>query len=159
VATIEKSIDVGVPVSVAYDQWTQFEEFPQFMDGIVEVKQLDDTHLHWVADIDGERKEWKAEVIEQEPDRVVAWRSVEGLENSGRVEFEPIDSGTRVSVAMQYDAEGVKESIGALFGVDGRQVANDLESFRELVEAREVPTGAWRGTVESGDVVESDPAR
>jgi len=159
VATIEKSIDVGVPVSVAYDQWTQFEEFPQFMDGIVEVKQLDDTHLHWVADIDGERKEWKAEVIEQEPDRVVAWRSVEGLENSGRVEFEPIDSGTRVSVAMQYDAEGVKESIGALFGVDGRQVANDLESFRELVEAREVPTGAWRGTVESGDVVDSDPAR
>ena len=158
-ATIEKSIDVGVPVSVAYDQWTQFEEFPQFMDGIVEVNQLDDTHLHWVADIDGERKEWKAEVIEQEPDRVVAWRSVEGLENSGRVEFEPIDSGTRVSVAMQYDAEGVKESLGALFGVDGRQVANDLESFRELVEAREVPTGAWRGTVESGDVVDSDPAR
>ena len=158
-ATIEKSIDVGVPVSVAYDQWTQFEEFPQFMDGIVEVKQLDDTHLHWVADIDGERKEWKAEVIEQEPDRVVAWRSVEGLENSGRVEFEPIDSGTRVSVAMQYDAEGVKESIGALFGVDGRQVANDLESFRELVEAREVPTGAWRGTVESGDVVDSDSIR
>ena len=158
-ATIEKSIDVGVPVSVAYDQWTQFEEFPQFMDGIVEVKQLDDTHLQWVADIDGERKEWKAEVIEQEPDRVVAWRSVEGLENSGRVEFEPIDSGTRVSVAMQYDAEGVKESLGALFGVDGRQVANDLESFRELVEAREVPTGAWRGTVESGDVVDSDPAR
>jgi len=159
VATIEKSIDVGVPVSVAYDQWTQFEEFPQFMDGIVEVKQLDDTHLHWVADIDGERKEWKAEVVEQEPDRVVAWRSVEGLENSGRVEFEPIDSGTRVSVAMQYDAEGVKESLGALFGVDGRQVANDLESFRELVEAREVPTGAWRGTVESGDVVDNDPAR
>ena len=158
-ATIEKSIDVGVPVSVAYDQWTQFEEFPQFMDGIVEVKQLDDTHLHWVADIDGERKEWKAEVVEQEPDRVVAWRSVEGLENSGRVEFEPIDSGTRVSVAMQYDAEGVKESLGALFGVDGRQVANDLESFRELVEAREVPTGAWRGTVESGDVVDNDPAR
>jgi len=158
-ATIEKSIDVGVPVSVAYDQWTQFEEFPQFMDGIVEVKQLDDTHLHWVADIDGERKEWKAEVVEQEPDRVVAWRSVEGLENSGRVEFEPIDSGTRVSVAMQYDAEGVKESLGAPFGVDGRQVANDLESFRELVEAREVPTGAWRGTVESGDVVDSDPAR
>ena len=158
-ATIEKSIDVGVPVSVAYDQWTQFEEFPQFMDGIVEVKQLDDTHLRWVADIDGERKEWKAEVVEQEPDRVVAWRSIEGLENSGRVEFEPIDSGTRVSVAMQYDADGVKESLGALFGIDGRQVANDLESFRELVEAREVPTGAWRGTVESGDVVDGDPAR
>ena len=156
-ATIETSVELEVPVRVAYNQWTQFEEFPQFMDGIVEEKQLDDTHLHWVADIDGERKEWKAEVIEQEPDRVVAWRSVEGLENSGRVEFEPIDAGTRVSVAMQYDAERMKESLGALFGVDGRQVANDLESFRELVEAREVPTGAWRGTVESGDVVENDP--
>jgi len=159
VATIEKSIDVGVPVSMAYDQWTQFEQFPQFMEGIVEVKQLDDTHLQWVADIDGERKEWKAEVTEQEPDRVIAWRSVEGLENSGRVEFEPIDKGTRVSVAMQYDADGVKQSLGSLFGVDGRQVASDLESFRDLVEAREVPTGAWRGTVEAGDVVEGDPAR
>lgn len=157
-ATIEKSIDVGVPVSVAYDQWTQFETFPQFMTGVVEVKQFDDSHVHWIADVGGERKEWDAEIVEQEPDRVIAWRSVEGLTNSGRVEFEPIDSGTRVSVEMQYDPDGMKESLGALIGVDGRQVEGDLERFRELVEAREVPTGAWTGTIESGDVVEDTRA-
>lgn len=155
-ATIEKSIDVGVPVSVAYDQWTQFEEFPQFMTGVLEVKQLDDSHVRWIADIEGERKEWEAEIVEQEPDRVVAWRSVGGLTNSGRVEFEPIDIGTRVSVKMEYDPEGMKESIGALVGLDGRQVEGDLERFRDLVEARELPTGGWRGAIESGEVVEED---
>jgi uncharacterized membrane protein len=155
-ATIEKSIEVGVPVSVAYDQWTQFEEFPQFMSGIVGVRQLDDRHVRWTAEVGGERKEWEAEIVEQEPDRVIAWRSVDGLPTSGRVEFEPIDQGTRVSVAMEYEPEGVKESVGALFGVDSAQVEDDLERFRELVEAREVPTGAWRGSIESGRVVEGD---
>ena len=158
-ATIDKSIDVGVPVSVAYDQWTQFEEFPRFMTGIVEVRQLDDSHLHWVAEIDGERKEWDAEIVEQAPDRVVAWRSTGGLENHGRVEFEPIDSGARVAVAIEYDPEGMKESLGAVLGIDGRQVENDLECFRDLVEARDLPTGAWRGSIESADVVESDAPR
>lgn len=152
-ATIEKSIDVGVPVSVAYDQWTQFEQFPQFMTGVLEVRQLDDSHVRWVADIEGERKEWDAEIVEQEPDRVVAWRSVGGVANSGRVEFEPIDAGTRVSVEMEYDPEGLKESIGALIGLDGRQVEDDLERFRDLVEARETTTDGWRGTIDSGEVV------
>jgi uncharacterized membrane protein len=155
-ATIEKSIDVDVPVSVAYDQWTQFEEFPKFMTGLVEVKQLDDSHMRWKADIAGERKEWDAEIVEQEADRVVAWRSTSGLTNSGRVEFEPTDTGTRVSVEMEYDPEGMKESIGALIGLDGRQVEGDLERFRELVEAREVPTGGWGGAIQSGEVVEED---
>jgi uncharacterized membrane protein len=158
-ATIEKSIDVGVPVSVAYDQWTQFEEFPQFMTGVLEVKQIDDSHVRWVADVEGERKEWEAEIVEQQPDRVIAWRSVGGLSNSGRVEFEPIESGTRVSVEMEYDPDGMKESVGALIGVDGRQVEGDLERFRELVEARDIPSGAWRGTIESGQVVEGDSTR
>ena len=158
-ATIEKSIDVGVPVSVAYDQWTQFEEFPQFMTGLLEVKQIDDSHVRWVADVEGERKEWEAEIVEQQPDRVIAWRSVGGLSNSGRVEFEPIESGTRVSVEMEYDPDGMKESLGALIGVDARQVEGDLERFRELVEARNTPTGAWRGTIESGEVVEDDRTR
>jgi uncharacterized membrane protein len=158
-ASIQKSIDVGVPVSVAYDQWTQFEEFPQFMTGVVEVRQIDDTHLHWIAEIEGERQEWDAEIVEQVPDRVIAWRSTGGLQNHGRVEFEPIDKGTRVDVTIEYDAEGMKESVGALLGFDGRQVENDVERFRELVEAREVPTGAWRGTVESGEVVQSDSRR
>jgi uncharacterized membrane protein len=158
-ATIEKTIDVGVPVSVAYDQWTQFEEFPQFMEGIVEVRQLDDNHVRWVADVGGERKEWDAEIVEQVPDRVVAWRSTGGLDNHGRVEFEPTSSGARVSVELEYDPDGMKEKLGAALGVDGRQVENDLERFRELVESREVPTGAWRGTIESGDVVEGDRGR
>jgi uncharacterized membrane protein len=153
-ATIEKSIDVGVPVSVAYDQWTQFEEFPQFMDGIVEVKQLDDKHVHWVAEVGGERKEWDAEIVEQKPDRIIAWRSTSGTPNSGRVEFEPIDDGTRISVEMEYDTEGVKESVGAALGVDEGQVEEDLERFRELVEARQAPTGAWRGEIH-GKKVES----
>ena len=155
-ATIEKSIEVGVPVSVAYDQWTQFEEFPQFMGGIVDVRQLDDSHMHWIADVEGERHEWDAEIVEQVPDRVIAWRSTSGRENHGRVEFEPIDSGTRVSLEMEYDPEGMKESVGAVIGLDGRQVEKDLESFRELVEAREVPTGAWRGSIQAGEVVEKD---
>jgi uncharacterized membrane protein len=158
-ATIEKSIDVGVPVSVAYDQWTQFEKFPEFMDGVVEVKQLDDKHVHWVAEIGGERREWDAEIVEQQPDRVVAWRSVSGTPNSGRVEFEPIDDGTRISVEMEYDTEGVKESVGSALGVTGGQVEEDLERFRDLVESRQAPTGAWRGKIEGGDVVSGDSSR
>ena len=106
-ATIEKSIDVGVPVSVAYGQWTQFEEFPQFMSGVKEVRQLDDTHVHWVAEIGGEVREWDAEIVEQKPDRVIAWRSVGGTPNAGRVEFEPIDRGTRITIEMEHEPEGM----------------------------------------------------
>lgn len=126
---------------------------------MLEVNQIDDSHVRWVADVEGERKEWEAEIVEQQPDRVVAWRSVGGLSNSGRVEFEPIASGTRVSVAMEYDPDGMMESLGAVIGVDGRQVEGDLERFRELVEARDTPTSAWRGTIESGEVVEDDRTR
>ena len=157
-ATIEKTIDVDVPVSVAYDQWTQFEEFPQFMSHIVEVRQIDDSRTRWVAEVGGERKEWEAEIVEQEPDRVIAWRSTGGTRNSGRVAFEPTDSGTRISVEMEYEPEGMKESVGAAVGLDGSQVEGDLERFRDLVEGREVPTGAWRGRIESGEVVEDDSA-
>lgn len=157
-ATIEKSIDVGVPVSVAYDQWTQFETFPQFMGGIVSVQQLDDSHVKWTAEVGGERRQWKAEIVEQEPDKVIAWRSVEGMPNSGRVEFEPTDSGTRVTVEMEYETDGLKESTGAMLGVDSGQVEEDLERFRDLVEGREVPTGAWRGAIHQGRVVEDDTA-
>jgi uncharacterized membrane protein len=155
-ATIEKSIDVGVPVSVAYGQWTQFEEFPQFMSGVKEVRQLDDTHVHWVAEIGGEVREWDAEIVEQKPDRVIAWRSVGGTPNAGRVEFEPIDRGTRITIEMEHEPEGMKERIGAFFGADEGQVEENLERFRELVEDRETPTGQWRGRVESGRVVDDD---
>ena len=155
-ATVEKSIDVQVPVSTAYDQWTQFEEFPRFMEGIVSVEQIDDGHLHWVAEVSGERKEWDAEIVEQKPDRVIAWRSTEGLFNSGRVAFEPTDTGTRVTVEMDYEPEGIKESAGAMLGFDEGQVEDDLERFKELVENREVPTGAWRGEIKGGQVVQDD---
>ena len=156
-ATVEQTIDVSVPVSAAYDQWTQFEEFPRFMEGIVSVRQLDDGHVRWVAEIDGEQQEWDAEIVEQEPDRVIAWRSTGGLHNSGRVEFMPIAEGTRVSVEMEYEPEGMKETVGAALGLDGGQVKNDLERFKELVENREIPTGSWRGEIRHGDVVEDDP--
>jgi uncharacterized membrane protein len=155
-ATVEKSIEVHVPISTAYDQWTQFEEFPRFMDGVVSVKQLDDSHVHWIAEVGGEREEWDAEIVEQEPDRVIAWRSTSGLRNNGRVEFVPLDDGTRVTVELEYEPGGLKESAGALLGVDGEQVEHDLERFKELVENREVPTGGWRGEIQGGEVVEED---
>jgi uncharacterized membrane protein len=157
-ATIEKSIDVEVPVAVAYDQWTQFEQFPQFMEGIVDVRQIDDKRIQWTAEVGGERHQWVAEIAEQVPDRVIAWRSIEGVPNTGRVEFEPIENGARVKVEMEYEPEGFKESVGALLGVDGGQVEDDLERFKELVESRQSPTGAWRGTIDSGRVVEDDPS-
>ena len=157
-AKIEQTIDVDVPVREAYDQWTQFESFPAFMQDVESVKQVDDSHLHWVAVVAGERKEWDAEIVEQEPDRVVAWRSTGGLGNRGRGEFQPIDSGagTRVSVEMDYETDGMKESLGSFVGLDEGQVEQDLERYRELVEARQAPTGAWRGTIEGGEVVEED---
>jgi uncharacterized membrane protein len=156
-ATVEKSIDVHVPVSSAYDQWTQFEKFPEFMEGVVAVRQLDDSHLRWVTEVAGERQEWDAEIVEQEPDRVIAWRSTGGLVNNGRVAFEPIDEGTRVVVEMEYEPEGMKESVGAFLGFDEGQVEDDLERFKHLVENRQVPTGAWRGEIRGGEVVEDDP--
>jgi uncharacterized membrane protein len=156
-ATVEKTIDVNVPVSTAYDQWTQFEEFPRFMEGIVSVRQIDDGHIHWVAEVNGEREEWDAEIVEQEPDRVIAWRSTGGLRNSGRVEFLAIAEGTRVSVEMEYEPEGIKETVGAALGLDGGQVGDDLERFKDLVEGRDLPTGSWRGEISDGDVVEDHP--
>jgi uncharacterized membrane protein len=156
VATIEKSIEVSVPVPVAYGQWTQFEEFPRFMSGVREVRQIDESHVHWVAEVGGEVREWDAEIVEQQPDRVIAWRSTSGTPNAGRVQFEPVTQGTRVTVEMEHEPEGMKERIGSFFGADEGQVAEDLERFRELVEGREVPTGEWRGRIESGEVVEDD---
>lgn len=155
-AKIEKTIEVGVPVSVAYGQWTQFEEFPRFMEGVVSVEQTDDKHLRWVVEVKGERREWTAEIVEQEPDRVIAWRSEAGAPTSGRVEFVPTTTGTEVRVEMEYDPEGFKEAVGAFFGLDEHQVEEDLERFRDLVESRGTSTGEWRGRIEAGQVVERD---
>ncbi len=147
-ATIEKSIDVDVPVRTAYDQWTQFEEFPRFMEGIQEVNQKDDKNLHWVATVGGQRKEWDAEIVEQIPDQRVAWRSKAGDANAGVVTFHKLDDAkTRVMLQMDYDPEGIVESAGNALGFVSRRVEGDLGRFKEFIEERGTETGAWRGEV------------
>ncbi len=146
--TIEQSIEVNVPIRQAYNQWTQFEEFPRFMEGIERVEQRDDRHLHWVANFGGEAHEWDAEITEQEPEERVAWRSVDGKDNAGVVTFHKIDDGTtRVMVQMDWAPEGIKEKVGAALGADDRRVKGDLERFKEFIESRGSETGAWRGEV------------
>jgi len=150
---IETSIDVDVPVRVAYDQWTQFEQFPQFMDGVESVKQLDDTRLHWVASVAGQRKEWDAEIVQQEPDQRIAWKSTSGDDNAGAVDFHRLaDERTRVTLTMDIDPAGIIETVGDAVGIPARQISGDLERFKEFIESRPGATGAWRGTVEQTDV-------
>ena len=147
-STIEESIDLQVPVRTAYNQWTQFEEFPQFMDGVEEVRQLDDTHLHWVAEIAGVRREWKAEVTEQTPDQRIAWQATEGTGHAGVVTFHRLDDGqSRVMLQLDSEPEGVVEKAGDALGVLKRQVKGDLERFKQLIESRGSESGAWRGEV------------
>ncbi|MBD0329033.1 MAG: SRPBCC family protein [Thermoleophilia bacterium] len=150
-AKVEQSIEVNVPVQVAYNQWTQFEDFPQFMEGVESVTQIDDTHLRWVAEIGNQREEWTAEITEQLPDRLIAWRSTGGVQQSGRVQFEPLGTDrTRIEVTFEYEPEGIVQTLGSAVGQDERRVENDLEKFKEFVESRGVPTGAWRGEVHGG---------
>jgi uncharacterized membrane protein len=150
-ASVVESIDVTVPVRTAYDQWTQFEEYPRFMEGVKSVEQLDDTHLHWKAVIAGRQKDWDAEITEQHPDERVAWRSTSGAEHAGVVTFHRLnDSATRVTLQMDVDPEGLVETVGAALGVLQRQVKGDLERFKEFIEKRGVETGAWRGDVPAG---------
>jgi uncharacterized membrane protein len=150
---IDATIDVNVPVRVAYDQWTQFEEFPRFMDGVESVHQTDDTHLHWIAKIAGVRKEWDAEITQQEPDQRVAWTSISGALNAGAVDFHRLnDNQTRITLTMDIEPQGVIEKLGDAAGVPDRHVEGDLKRFKEYIESRAVPTGAWRGTVEQDDV-------
>jgi uncharacterized membrane protein len=150
--TIRESIEVDVPVRTAYNQWTQFEEFPQFMEGVESVKQIDDTHLQWVAEVSGKRREWQAEIVDQVPDQNVAWRAVDGNGPNGVVEFEPLgEDKTLVTVEMAYEPEGFTEQLGAKVGIDSRQVKGDLDRFKQLIEVRGVETGAWRGEVHAGE--------
>ena len=154
-AEAHSTIDVDVPVSTAYNQWTQFEEFPQFMDNVESVRQLDDGHLHWVADMRGTREEWTAEISVQEPDQVIGWRSIAGKGTSGEVRFEPMgESRTRVDVTMMWEPEGVTEALGARLGLDNSMVEQDLNRFKQLVENRGQESGAWRGEVVEGERVD-----
>jgi uncharacterized membrane protein len=156
-ASIEEQIEVNVPVSTAYNQWTQFEEFPKFMEGVDEVKQLDDTLLHWAVTVAGTRAEWDAKITQQDPDRRIAWESVDGKETGGTVTFEPAGSGsrTRVRLQMHYTPEGVGEAVGSAVGLDQRRVRADLERFRELIESRQKESGAWRGEIKNGQKEDS----
>jgi uncharacterized membrane protein len=149
---IEKSIEVRCPVRAAYNQWTQFEEFPKFMSGVKEVKQLDDTHVHWHAEIWGKDKEWDAEIVEQVPDQRIAWRSTSGdAPNNGTVRFEPVgQDSTRVKLTMEYEPQGAVENIGDALGVMSRRVETTVKQFKDFIENRGSETGAWRGEVRGG---------
>jgi uncharacterized membrane protein len=147
-ASITKSVDVNVPVRTAYDQWTQFESFPEFMDGVEQIQQLDDAHLHWKTNIGGHESEWDAVVTEQIPDERVAWRSTDGKNNAGVVTFHRLgDDQTRITVQMEWEPSGVVETVGNMVGADDRRVQGDLQRFKEFIESRGAPTGAWRGEV------------
>ena len=146
---VEQSIEVDVPVRAAYDQWTQFEEFPSFMEHVDEVRQIDDTRLHWKVTVAGETEEFEAEITEQVPDTRIAWKSTSGRTHGGVVDFHPLgDDRCQIMVAMDGEPEGIKEKVADMAGVAERQVKGDLGRFKELIESRGVPTGEWRGSVE-----------
>ena len=145
---IEKSIEINVPVKAAYNQWTQFEEFPRFMEGVKAVQQLDDKHLHWKAEIAGKDKEWNAEITEQIPDQRIAWTSVAGAWTGGTVTFHPLsDQTSKVLLRIEYEPQGFVENVGDAAGFVTRRVEGDLERFKEYIERRGQETGAWRGTI------------
>jgi uncharacterized membrane protein len=147
--TVEESIEVKVPVRTAYDQWTQFETFPQFMEGVESVRQLDDTHLHWQAEIAGVTREWDAEITEQTPDQRIAWKSTEGADQAGVVTFHRIDdSTTKVMLQLDFEPEGLVEAAGDALGFVERRATGDLGRFKDFIEARGTETGAWRGEVD-----------
>lgn len=150
-ASVTQSIDVHVPITTAYNQWTQFEEFPRFMDGVKEIRQLDDKTLEWTAEIGGQEETWTAEISEQIPDERIAWHSTSGKPNGGVVTFHYIDPNTtRVTLQMEWQPEGAMQKTGAAMGSDDRQVKGDLERFKQFIESRGQETGAWRGEIKQG---------
>lgn len=148
-ASIIDTIDVDVPVRTAYNQWTQFETFPQFMGGVDEITQTDDKHTHWKTTIGGVTREFDTEITEQHPDERVAWKSTDGTTHAGVVTFHKLaDNKSRVTVQLDWQPEGIIEKAGAAVGIDDRQVASDLKRFKQFIEKRDSETGAWRGNVE-----------
>ena len=141
--------EANVPLRMAYDQWTQFESFPNFMEGVERIDQISDTKTHWVTRIAGAQREFDAEITEQHPDERVAWKAIGDDGPDGVVTFHKLDDrSTTVMLQMAYDPEGAKESIGSAFGLDSRRVKGDLKAFKEFIETRGAETGAWRGDVE-----------
>ncbi|MEJ6554369.1 cyclase [Microbacterium esteraromaticum] len=148
---IIETIDVNVPVTVAYNQWTQFESFPHFLDEVVSITQIDDTHNHWVVNVGGAEREFDAEITEQHPDERVAWRSVGGeTEHAGVVTFHKLDENTtRVTAQIDWDPQGLLEKLGSLVGAGSHAVKKDLDNFKKFIEGRGGETGAWRGDVDA----------
>jgi uncharacterized membrane protein len=153
-AHVEKSIEVEKPVDQVYAQWTQFEDFPKFMGNVEEVRQLDDKHLEWKAKVAGTERRWKAEIVEQKPNQVIAWRAITGDKNQGKVEFQPIDGRTMVKLALDYDPPaGIAGEVGdKLVQATPRSVEEDLKRFKQFIEQRPAPTGKWSGEIQSGQV-------
>jgi ribosome-associated toxin RatA of RatAB toxin-antitoxin module len=148
---VEKRIMVNVPVSTAYNQWTQFEDFPQFMGGVKSVTQLSDDRLEWVAEIAGVRRKWEARILEQVPDQKIAWAATEGATNAGVVTFEDVGGGqTSVYLSLEYEPEGLVEKVGDKLNIVENQAERDLERFKTFIESEGYATGAWRGSVNEG---------
>jgi uncharacterized membrane protein len=149
-STVEQSVDVDVPVSTAYNQWTQFETFPQFMEGVERVDQLTSTLTHWVAEFAGQKREFDAEITEQHPDERIAWKSTDGTTHAGVVTFHRLDAAkTRLMLQMDFEPEGIVEQAGDKLGFVERRVRGDLERFKRFIESRDGETGAWRGEIEA----------
>ncbi len=150
---IQKSIEVNVPLHTAYNQWTQFEEFPRFMEGVKEVRQIDAKRLHWCAEIMGKDVEWDAEITQQTPDRMISWQSTTGAANNGSVRFEQLtDNKTRITLDLEYEPRGAAEKVGDTLGAVSSRVEGDLKRFKEFIEQRGSETGAWRGEIKGGGV-------
>ena len=146
---VTQSVDVDVDVRTAYNQWTQFEEFPKFMEGVKRVEQLDDTHLKWDVEIAGVDRSFEAEITEHTPDQRVAWTSRSGSDQSGVVTFHALnDDQTRVTLQMNFDPEGMAEQVADKTGLVKMRTKGDLERFKEFIEGRGSETGAWRGDIE-----------
>lgn len=145
---VERYVEVDAPLRAVYDQWTQFEDFPRFMPGVKTVRQIDDTHLHWEAEVWGKDESWDSEITEQEPDKRISWKSISGAYSAGTVRFEPLtENRTRVRLVMAYDPKGVLENVGDALGIFGGRVQNAVERFKDFIESRRTPTGEWRGEV------------
>jgi uncharacterized membrane protein len=153
---IQKSIEVGVPISLAYGQWTQFEEFPRFMEGIESVVQRDDQFLDWTASIGGQTRTWTAKIVDQTPDVRIAWKAVEGTQNAGAVLFtELAPARTRVDLTIEAEPEGAVETAGTALGFLDRRIEGDLDRFKAFIEDRHQPTGAWKGQIHGSSVTPS----
>ena len=152
-ASIEKAIEVDVPVRTAYNQWTQFEEFPRFMEGVKEVRQLDDKRLHWIAEVMGKEVEWNAEITQQIPDERITWRSTSGARNAGSIAFDPIaPDKTRLTLRMEYEPEGTAQNSASAIGLVSARVEGDLKRFKRFVQEMGHETGAWRGEIHGSQI-------